>query len=76
MNPVFVRAAALSLAALIPAAPAQTKQPFSVGERMEYEVRFGPLKVGNGHMEVVGLETIRGQRIRRLDMKRNHAGLK
>lgn len=60
MNPVFVRAAALSLAALIPGAPAQTKQPFSVGERMEYEVRFGPLKVGNGHMEVVGLETVRG----------------
>lgn len=60
MNPVFVRAAALSLAALVPSAPAQIKQPFSVGERMEYEVRFGPLKVGNGHMEVVGLETVRG----------------
>lgn len=35
--------------------------PFGVGERFEYEVRFGFLKVGTGHMEVVGIETIRGR---------------
>jgi hypothetical protein len=61
MNPLFVRAVALSLAALLPSTNAQTKTVFAVGERMEYEVRFGPLKVGNGHMEVVGLENIRGR---------------
>jgi hypothetical protein len=60
MNPFFVRALALSLAALIPGNAQQAKNPFAVGERMEYEVRFGPLKVGNGHMEVVGIENIRG----------------
>ncbi|MBA3657110.1 MAG: DUF3108 domain-containing protein [Gemmatimonadaceae bacterium] len=35
--------------------------PFNVGERFDYEVRFGPLKVGDGHMEVTARETIRGR---------------
>ncbi len=35
--------------------------PFVVGERFDYDVRFGTLKVGSGHMEVVGIETIRGR---------------
>jgi hypothetical protein len=35
--------------------------PFGTGERMEYEVRFGALRVGNAHMEVVGLDNIRGR---------------
>lgn len=35
--------------------------PFRVGERFDYEVRFGPLKVGTGHMEVTARETIRGR---------------
>jgi hypothetical protein len=61
MIPVLVRAVAISLAALLPQSTAQTRAPFAVGERMEYEVRFGPLKVGNGHMEVVALENIRGR---------------
>jgi Protein of unknown function (DUF3108) len=42
-----------------PAAPALV--PFGVGERLNYEVRFGPIKVGSGSMEVVGLESIRGR---------------
>jgi len=61
MNPLFVRAIALSLIALFPKSVPQMKVPFIVGEKMEYEVRFGPLKVGNGHMEVVALETVRGR---------------
>jgi hypothetical protein len=61
MNPVLVRAAALSLAAFVPKMPQAPKVPFVVGERMEYEVRFGPLKVGNGHMEVVAIENLRGR---------------
>lgn len=36
------------------------KVPYAVGERMEYDVRFGRLKVGSASMEVVGLESIRG----------------
>jgi hypothetical protein len=61
MNPIFVRALALSLIALVPRQATAPKTPFGVGERMEYEVRFGPLKVGNGHMEVVAIENLRGR---------------
>ncbi|MBC7789256.1 MAG: DUF3108 domain-containing protein [Anaerolineae bacterium] len=34
--------------------------PFSVGERLSYDVRFGPIKVGTGGMSVQGVESIRG----------------
>jgi len=43
-----------------PPAAAQAA-PFGVGERMTYEVRFGPMKVGNGSMEVIGIENVRGR---------------
>ncbi|HEU4747162.1 MAG TPA: DUF3108 domain-containing protein [Gemmatimonadaceae bacterium] len=39
----------------------RAKVPFGVGERMEYEVRFGRLRVGRAHMEVVALEHLRGR---------------
>jgi hypothetical protein len=39
----------------------QVPVPFSVGERLEYDVKFGVLKVGSGRMEVVGTETVRGR---------------
>ncbi len=35
--------------------------PWSVGERSEYEVRFGKLKVGKGSIEVVQLDEVRGR---------------
>lgn len=35
--------------------------PFSVGERLSYEVRFGGIKVGNGAMEVLGIDDVRGR---------------
>ena len=35
--------------------------PFGVGERLEYEVRFGALRVGSGSMEVAGLQQVRGR---------------
>jgi len=60
MTPL-IRAVALSLVALLPQPSPRQPMPFGVGERMEYEVRFGPLKVGNGHMEIVGVESIRGR---------------
>jgi Protein of unknown function (DUF3108) len=34
--------------------------PWSVGERLQYDVRFGPIKVGSGSMEVAGIESVRG----------------
>ena len=39
----------------------QVPVPFSIGERLKYDVKFGVLKVGNGKMEVLGIETIRGR---------------
>ncbi len=39
----------------------QVPVPFSIGERLEYDVKFGVLKVGSGKMEVLGIETIRGR---------------
>ena len=35
--------------------------PWSVGERAQYEVRFGKLKVGSGSIEVVQLDNVRGR---------------
>src|SRR5579884_676973 len=34
--------------------------PFGVGERMEYDVRFGHFHVGTGDMEVLPMDTVRG----------------
>jgi hypothetical protein len=35
--------------------------PFSVGEKMNYEVHFGFIRVGSGSMEVLGVTPIRGR---------------
>jgi hypothetical protein len=32
-----------------------------VGERLEYEVKYGPIKVGRASMEVMGVEEVRGR---------------
>jgi hypothetical protein len=34
--------------------------PFGVGERSEYNVKFGFIPAGSGSMEVIGIDTIRG----------------
>ena len=39
------------------------KVPFAVGEKLEYDVKFGFVKVGNAHMEVVGLDNLRGRAV-------------
>ena len=36
-------------------------RPFVVGERLSYDVHFGPIKVGTGSMEVRGIDTLRGR---------------
>jgi hypothetical protein len=62
--------AVLTTIAIAPLSGAQTSAmasvkraavPFGAGERMEYDVKFGSLRVGNAHMEVVGLENLRGR---------------
>lgn len=35
--------------------------PFGTGESLVYEVKYGPLSVGSGRMDVVGIDTIRGR---------------
>jgi len=35
--------------------------PFSVGERLDYNVKFGFIRVGSGFMEVAGVDTVRGR---------------
>jgi hypothetical protein len=37
--------------------------PFGVGERAEYQVKFGRISVGNGLMEVAGIDTVRGREV-------------
>lgn len=39
----------------------RAKVPFGAGESLIYDVKFGPLTVGSGKMEVVGLDTVRGR---------------
>ena len=58
----------LALATLCVSAPAPAQDggdrlpvPYGVGERLEYEVKFGRLKVGSGTMEVSGLQEVRGR---------------
>ncbi len=39
----------------------RAKVPFGPGERMEYDVKFGAIRVGQAHMEVVALDNLRGR---------------
>lgn len=58
-----VAAAVLALAALglaASAALAQEHWPFGLGERAEYAVTFGPVKVGHASLAVEAADTIRG----------------
>jgi hypothetical protein len=40
--------------------PAPARVPFGVGERLEFDIRFGKVHVGSGSMEVLPLDTVRG----------------
>ena len=52
---------AIVVALTSPAERAQVPVPFTVGESLVYDVKFGVLKVGSGRMEVLGIETVRGR---------------
>ncbi len=43
------------------AAPSAPKHPFGVGEKLSFDVRFGPVKVGTSTMEVREISHIRGR---------------
>jgi len=47
--------------AAVSAAAARMPVPFSQGEHLTFDVSFGALRVGEAHMEVVGIENIRGR---------------
>lgn len=57
------------MVALLLALPASAQEsthvaarvPFGVGERLEFDIRFGKLHVGTGTMEVLPLDTVRGR---------------
>jgi len=61
----FVRlAVALSLLLVVPARAQdgdRLRVPFAVGERMEYDLRFGKMHVGNASMEVADVQDVRGR---------------
>lgn len=61
MTPIFANMLAIVAALTTPAEPMQVPVPFAIGERLEYEVKFGVLKVGSGRMEVLGIEQVRGR---------------
>jgi hypothetical protein len=44
-----------------PSARSDVPIPFSVGERLDYDVKFGILHVGGGSMEVSDVESLRGR---------------
>jgi hypothetical protein len=44
-----------------PATPMASPPPFSVGERADYDVKFGILHVGGGSMEVADVTSLRGK---------------
>ena len=52
MTPVVAQEVSLTVA--------KTEVPWGVGERLVYDVGFGPIKVGTGSMQVAGIEKIRG----------------
>src|SRR5689334_2453177 len=62
---VMTPALAVALASPSVAAQADSTLPSKnliVGERLTYDVKFGPLKVGRASMEVLGVEEVRGRR--------------
>jgi hypothetical protein len=45
----------------LPLPPGAAQVPFAVGEKLDYEVRFGSIRVGSGSMEVRGITEVRGR---------------
>lgn len=64
----MIRAIAqLAALALLSSAPVPAQEssrparvPFGVGELLEYDIKYGKLHVGNGSMEILPMDTVRG----------------
>jgi len=52
-------------AALIARFEAGAQQPFAVGERAEYDIKYGIIHAGTGALTVVGIDTVRQQDVYR-----------
>ena len=48
-------------AALTARVEASAQQPFVVGERAEYDIKYGIIHAGTGALTVVGIDTVRQQ---------------
>jgi hypothetical protein len=46
-----------------PALSTPRAAPFGVGERLEYDVKFGPLRVGSGSLTVEAIDTLRNREV-------------
>ena len=47
--------------AVLPQASARAAVPFGVGEKLTYDVNFGPIRAGSASMEVRSIDQVRGQ---------------
>src|SRR5687768_2849198 len=47
----------------VPPSTPRATVPYGIGERAEYSVKFGMFSVGNGLMEVAGLDSVRGREV-------------
>ena len=54
-------ATAAAAPAAPPGPPPIPSRAFGIGEKLTYDVRFGPLRVGQASMEVLGIERLRGR---------------
>jgi len=67
MSRSFARLLLVALSMLLTGASPSLAQggrlpvPYGVGERLEYDVHFGKVRVGSGAMEVAGLAEVRGR---------------
>jgi hypothetical protein len=42
-------------------ARANGQRPFAIGERAEYNIKYGPIHVGNGSLSLMAIDTVRGR---------------
>ena len=50
-------------------------QPITVGERLEFKLKYGILAAGNSHMEVAALDTVHGHITYRIENRTRSSGL-
>jgi hypothetical protein len=61
MLPALALRAQEGVPTVVPASAERAMVPFGAGEKLVFDVKFGPVKVGTGRMEVLGTEDVRGR---------------